>query len=83
MKTAVNIIRVRDIDKGGSGVPEGLPAKATIYKDHCLRKYPRLIYTVPGVGLVLDLDEWAAIIEAAKKESVERAERVQRELGER
>lgn len=80
MEKAANIILVRDIKKGQPGIPAGLPAQATIYKLNCLRKYPRLIYTVPGAGLVFDLDEWAAMCERAKQASEERARKVHKAL---
>ncbi|MGO9146118.1 MAG: hypothetical protein ACLQDF_07095 [Desulfomonilia bacterium] len=72
-----NVLRVRDIPKGQS---TGLPARATIYKLHSLRKHPRLIYTVPGAGLVFDLDEWQTMCEAAKQSSEERAAQVHRPM---
>jgi hypothetical protein len=71
------VLRVRDIPIGQS---TGLPARATIYKLHSLMKYPRLIYTVPGAGLVFDLDEWHAMCEAAKQSSEDRAAQVHRPL---
>jgi len=71
-----NIIRVRGIAKNQSG----LPAKATIYKLHSQRKYPRLIYTVPGAGLCFDLDEWQTMCEVAQQASEDRAARVNRPL---
>ena len=64
-----NIIRVRDIPKDHPG----LPARATIYKLHSLRKHPRLIYLVPDVGLVFNLGEWESMCAAAQKISEERA----------
>jgi len=76
MNKQSNIIRVKDIAKNQAG----LPAKATIYKLHSLRKYPRLIYTVPSTGLVFDLDEWQAMCEASKQASEDRSARVHRPL---
>lgn len=72
-----NVLRVRDIPKGQS---TGLPARATIYKLHSLRKFPRLIFSVPGAGLCFDLDEWQAMCETAKQASEDRSVRVHRPL---
>ena len=68
------VIRVCQIPKDRI---TGLPARATIYKLHHLGKYPRLIYSVPAAGLCFDLNEWAAMCEAAKLVSVERAAQMQ------
>jgi len=75
MTNTSNIVRVRDIHKGQS---TGLPARATIYKLHSLRKYPRLIYRIPGAGLCFDFDEWARMCEEAKQASEDRAARIHR-----
>jgi hypothetical protein len=75
MANQSSIIRVKDI----KDYP-GLPARTTLYKLHSLRKYPRLIYTVPGAGLVFDLVEWQAMCEAAKQSSEDRAARVHKPL---
>jgi hypothetical protein len=72
-------LRVRDIPKDQT---TGLPARATIYKEHSLRKYPRLIYSVPSAGLFFDLDEWDRMCETAQQASVARAARVYRPLEE-
>ena len=79
MERPIKIIRVRDIPKGRG---TDLPSQSTIYKMHSLRKFPRLIYTVPGAGLVFDLDEWQAMCEAAQQASEDRAAHVNRPLGE-
>ena len=55
-------------------------AHSTIYKEHSLKLYPELIYKVPGVGVVFDLDEWDRMCEAAKAEQVKKAERIYRPL---
>ncbi len=60
---------------------EKLPlARATIYKNHTLKKFPKLIYKVPGVGVVFDLDEWVSMCEKAKAENIKKAERIYRPL---
>lgn len=72
-----NIVRVRDIPEGQG--PD-YPAKSTIYKFHSQRKFPRLVYTVPGVGLVFDLNEWQAMCEAAQQASEERAHKIHKAM---
>ncbi len=77
MERPTKIIRVRDIPKGRG---TDRPAQSTIYKMHSLRKFPRLIYTVPGAGLVFDLGEWERLCEEAKQASEDRAALVLRTL---
>lgn len=77
MNKPSNVIKVRDIHK--KNYP-GLPARSTIYKLHSLRLHPSLIYTVPGVGLCIDLDEWTAMCEQAKQKSIDRAHQVRHAL---
>ena len=73
MQKQVNVLRVRE--------NANLPLKrSNIYKLHCLKKFPKLIYSVPGAGLVFDMAEWEAMVEAAKAESVRRAERIHRPI---
>jgi hypothetical protein len=75
MNKPANVIPVRNAK------PDELPlARATIYKNHTLKKMPNIIYKVPGVGIVFDLDEYAATCEAAKAEQVKKAERIYKPL---
>ena len=74
-KNNVNIARVRNAER------ENLPLKrSNIYKLHSLRKFPGLIYKVPGAGLCFDLDEWASMCAEAKRKNEERANRIHRAL---
>ena len=73
MKKALNVIPIR------KALPKELPiANSTCYKNHSLKKLPRLIYKVKGCGLCFDLDEWASMCEEAKAKSVAESKRVHR-----
>lgn len=73
MNKPTNVITVRNAKPGE------LPlAKATIYKKKSLMELPKLIYKVPGVGVVFDLDEWTSMCEESKAENVKKSERIHR-----
>jgi hypothetical protein len=77
MKKLTNVVPVRNTK------PNELPqARATIYKNHNLKKFPKLIYKIPGVGVVWDNNEWASMCEKAKAEQVKSSERIHRPLDE-
>jgi hypothetical protein len=70
-----NLIIIRNAE------PDELPlAKATIYKNLSLKKMPNIIYKVPGVGVVFDINEYEATCEQAKAKQVEKAERIHRPI---
>ena len=74
MERPSNIVRVRKNEK--------LPmARSTIYKMHSMRRFPRLIFIIPGAGLCFDLDEWHSMCEAAREANVKSATRIHRVLG--
>jgi hypothetical protein len=73
----LNVIRLRDTSD------EDLPfSRKTIYKMHSQKKYPALIYSVPGLGLVLDLDELSKMREVAQKENIRISKRIHAPLAE-
>ena len=62
--------------------PDELPiAKATAYKWHSLKRYPRLIFKVGGI-LFFDMDEWMDMCKAAREENAKHSKHINRPLKE-
>ncbi len=62
-----------------SHIPDNeLPfSKRTIYRYHCEKRYPKLIFKV-GSRLCFDFDEWERMAAEAKKSNVQMAEKIHR-----
>jgi len=55
------LVKVRDSKKGELPV-----TRNTVYKWHCEKKYPRLIFKVSGI-LYFDMEEWLSMAIRAKE----------------